>query len=198
MFKVGLTGGIASGKSAVSSWFAEKGITVIDADKIVHELYSSPTMIQAIIKALGSEYIDGSQVNRALLGEKVFRNPQARKKLEEIIHPLVKKEILAQCQAAEDRKEKIVIIDIPLLFEVGWERFVDEVWVVYVSPDIQCKRLMARNGLTAKAAEMRILSQMPIAEKAKKADRVIDNSGNWEETEKHLSQIWQEIQSKFA
>ncbi|MGI6449401.1 MAG: dephospho-CoA kinase [Desulfitobacteriia bacterium] len=194
MFKVGLTGGIASGKSSVSRWFKKKGITIIDADEIVHELYNRPALINEVEQAFGSAYLENGRVNRALLGSKVFNDPQARDRLEKIIHPLVAGEILDECRAAESSMEQFVIIDIPLLFEAGWERLVDEVWVVYVAPAKQIERLMLRNGLTEKEARARISAQMPLDEKAQKAGRVIDNSGSWEETEKQLSLIWQEIQ----
>lgn len=193
MLKAGLTGGIASGKSSVSKWFAAKGITVFDADKVVHESYLDPTVVAKIEQAFGSKYIENDQVNRSLLAAKIFSDHAAKRSLEGIIHPYVLAEMQERCKISESKSEKLIILDIPLLLEAGWERFVDEVWVVYVSFDIQLERLMLRNGFSAEEAKLRILSQMSLEEKLQKADRIIDNSGSWLETEKQLEKISEEL-----
>ncbi len=193
MFKVGLTGGIASGKTSVANWFAAKGIPVINADETAHQLMEQSSVVSAVGQELGSEYIENGKINRTLLGNRVFSDPMAKKRLEKIIHPLVAKVMKKKSTILEKEGYKVIILDVPLLFEVGWDKSIDEVWVVFVSPDIQKKRLMSRNGFNEKEAEKRIGSQMPLEEKIKRAHRIINNSGTWEETEKYLQTIWLEI-----
>lgn len=194
MLKIGLTGGIASGKSGVAKWFVDKGITVFDSDKSVHEQFTKPSVISLIKNAFGEKYIDNGVVNRALLGNTVFNDLKVKKKLEEILHPLVFEEMNKQYIKSEMRKEKVVIMDIPLLFEVSWEKYFDEVWVVYVPIDMQIQRLMSRSSLTMEDCKKRIFSQISLEEKILKADRVIDNSGSWLETEKQLLMILKELE----
>jgi len=196
LIKVGLTGGIACGKSSVANWFAEKGIPVIDADRTVHELMEQPEVVSRIEKEFGSGYLENGRINRVSLGRKVFSEPEARKRLEGILHPLTAEAILEKTSELEKQGFNIIILEVPLLFEVGWDRLVDEVWVVDVSPDIQKKRLTVRNGFSPEEAEVRIASQMPLEEKAKRAHIVINNSGTWEETQKELEAIFAEIIEK--
>jgi len=194
MLKIGLTGGIASGKSTVAKWFRERGVRVFDSDLSVHKQYRNPDVLLKIKEALGTKYFDDKgEINRALLANDVFANNVLRKKLEEIIHPLVLAEINSQCREALEKREKILILDIPLLFEVGWEKCVDQVWVVYVPPEIQVKRLMLRNGLSEAQAKLRIFSQISIEEKARRANIVINNSGTWSDTEKQLVKICKDL-----
>lgn len=196
MLKVGLTGGIASGKTSVAKWFAEQGITVFDADKTVHELFSAPFVAAEIEQTFGSGGIEDGKVNRKFLANIIFHDKKAKNKLEEMIHPFVLREMLKICAQAESANKDLIILDIPLLFEIGWDKLVDEVWVVYVPRPIQLQRLMLRNGLTEEESGQRIASQMPLEEKVKKADRVIDNSGSWSETEKKLEAIREELRKK--
>jgi dephospho-CoA kinase len=193
MLKIGLTGGIASGKTSVADWFAAKGVPVINADKTAHELMEQKAVIAELQREFGGEYIENGRVNRALLGNKVFSDPLARRKLEKIIHPLVARRMQEKSALLQEENHPCLILVIPLLFEVGWDKSVDQVWVVYVPPEIQKMRLMARNGFTGEEAEQRIASQMPIGEKAKRADVIIDNSGSWEDTEKILRNLWSEL-----
>ncbi len=196
MLKIGLTGGIASGKTSVAKWFADKGITVFDADNAVHELYSKPFMVSKVEEVFGREYIENNKINRAFLANTVFDDVKAKNKLEKIIHPFVLKKMMEKCRISQLKNEELIILDIPLLLEKDWDKYVDEVWVVYVPMNIQIQRLMQRNGLIVEEAGQRIFSQMLLDEKIKKADRVIDNSGNWSETEKQLSIIWEEFKKK--
>jgi len=193
MVKVGLTGGIASGKTSVANWFAEKGLPVINADQVVHELMALEPVISAVRREFGPEVIRDGRIDRSLLGEKVFGDAKARARLEKIIHPLTARAVEEKCAALEKEHYPLVILDVPLLFEAGWDKKVDQVWVVYVPPVVQKKRLIQRNGFSSEEAERRISSQMPLEEKTKKADIVIDNSGSWEKTEAILRKIWQEI-----
>ncbi|NBJ16277.1 MAG: dephospho-CoA kinase [Dehalobacter sp. 4CP] len=192
MIKIGLTGGIASGKTRVASWFAQKGIPVFNADDAVHRLYDGP-LIPLIGKEFGSECVRDGKIDRAELGKIIFADPEARQRLEELVHPLIRQQMQDQCLKAEIQSEKLIILDIPLLLETGWGEFVDEVWVVYVPAEIQITRLMERSGLTREEAERRLAAQMPLEDKKGKADRVIDNSRDWGETEKQLETIWKEL-----
>jgi len=178
---IGLTGGIATGKSTVSRYLEEKHqIPVLDADVYARQAVDvgSP-VLGAIVARYGAAMLnpDGS-LNRGQLGELVFHDAQEKEWLEQQIHPVVR-----QCfrQAMADLADvPIVVQAIPLLFEAGLTDQVTEIWVVACDPDQQRQRLMTRNGLTIEQAEARIASQMPLAEKIALADRVLDNSGDVE------------------
>ncbi|NLL52673.1 MAG: dephospho-CoA kinase [Peptococcaceae bacterium] len=193
MLTIGLTGGIASGKTSVANWFAARAIPIINADTTAHELMEQSAVISMLEQEFGREIIKDGKVNRALLGSRVFSDPKAKKRLEKIIHPLIRQSMQEKLASLQKQNHKLIILDIPLLFEVGWDKYVDQVWVVYVSPAIQRERLMARNGFTEQEAELRIASQMPIKEKAKRADLIIDNSGTWEQTEEYLNNLWSKL-----
>lgn len=193
MLKIGLTGGIASGKTSVANWFADRGISVFDADKVVHDLYFQEEIISLITNVFGTEYIQDGLVNRSQLGRLVFNNKEAKTMLEQIVHPYVRKEMANSIENAEREGEKIIILDLPLLFETSWTSYVDEIWVVYVPLEVQVERLMKRNNYTEEEARQRISSQLSMEYKAEKADKVIDNSVGWPETELELIKIWDEI-----
>ncbi|NLI93585.1 MAG: dephospho-CoA kinase [Peptococcaceae bacterium] len=193
MMRIGLTGGIASGKSSVAAWFRKKGISVFDADDAVHQIMAESVMISAIEKEFGSEYLINGEINRPLLALHVFQDQNMKTRLEKLLHPPVLEEMEKQCREAEKCGEKLIILDIPLLFEAGWDKFMDEIWVVYVPFSVQLERLILRNGLSGEEAERRIRSQMNLDEKAGKADRVIDNGGSREETEQQLESIWKDL-----
>jgi len=182
---VGLTGGIASGKSTVSRQLAELGCRVIDADVLAREVVApGEPALRAIVEAFGPEVLrpDGT-LDRPRLGALVFADLEKRRRLEEITHPAIRQRraaVLAELAAAGF--DGIVVQDAALLIEVGAHADVDRVVVVYVEPAVQRERLMRRDGLEAVEAERRIASQMPLAEKARLAHYVIDNSDSPEET----------------
>jgi dephospho-CoA kinase len=129
MIRIGLTGGIASGKSSVANWFREKGLTVIDADQIAHTLMADMAVISAVEQEFGAEYIENGRINRSLLGNKVFQDKEMKKRLEKLLHPLIYQEMQRQAAEAEIKKEKSVILDIPLLFEtVGTSALIKSGW----------------------------------------------------------------------
>lgn len=198
MLKIGLTGGIAAGKTSVAQWFKDKQIPVFDADQTVHELYSDPEVTEVVRKVFGWEYIQDNRVDRILLGRRVFQDPQARAKLEEIIHPLVLQKMQDKCAQAEAAGEKVIILDVPLLLEAGWEKVADLVWVVYTPVSVQLQRLMHRNELSEAEARERVATQIPLEVKVRMADTVIDNSGSWTETEEQLRDIWEELLKKMC
>ena len=188
---IGLTGSIASGKSTVSSMLKEKGYPIVDADEIARIVVEPGTAVmEAIRKEFGQEVLleDGS-LNRVELGARIFGNEDERKKLNSIIHPAIRAEMLQQKETHLAHGENTVVMDIPLLFESKLQSFVDKIIVVSVSPIVQKERLMSRNELTEKEAEDRINSQLSMDFKASIADVVIDNNGSIKETEKQLESI---------
>ncbi|MED5078370.1 dephospho-CoA kinase [Geobacillus stearothermophilus] len=190
-FTIGLTGGIASGKSTVSAMMRELGLPVIDADEAARAVVRpGEEAYRQIVAAFGPGILraDG-EIDRAKLGAIVFNDEQQRKVLNAIVHPAVRKKMLAEKEAHIRSGAKTVVLDIPLLFESGLTHWVDKVLVVYVDDDIQLRRLMARNGFTEEEALARIRSQWPMAEKVKRADAVIDNNGTIEETRRQLLAI---------
>lgn len=190
-FTIGLTGGIASGKSTVSAMMRELGLPVIDADEAARAVVRpGEEAYQQIVAAFGPGILraDG-EIDRAKLGAIVFNDEQQRKVLNAIVHPAVRKKMLAEKEAHIRSGAKTVVLDIPLLFESGLTHWVDKVLVVYVDDDVQLRRLMARNGFTEEEALARIRSQWPMAEKVKRADAVIDNNGTIEETRRQLLAI---------
>ncbi|MBU8770124.1 dephospho-CoA kinase [Cytobacillus oceanisediminis] len=188
---VGLTGGIASGKSTVSSLLIEKGYTVIDADIEARlAVEKGEEAYQEIVRHFGERVLlkDGS-IDRAELGSIIFHDEKERKALNSIVHPAVRKRMTAQKEQAISRNEQMIILDIPLLFESKLQYMCDKTLLVYADEGIQLQRLMQRNQLSEKEAMARIHSQMPLREKKALADAVIDNNGRIEETEKQLWDI---------
>lgn len=185
---IGLTGGIASGKSTVSTMCREMGIPVIDAD-IEARLAVEPgePAYKEIIAAFGENILmpDGG-IDRPALGTIIFNDNEKRLKLNSIVHPQVRKRMNLIKEEAETAGESIIILDIPLLFESRLEYMANKIIVVYVDPEVQLRRLMERNSLTKEEAEARINSQMPLREKAERADAVINNNGTLEELKQQL------------
>jgi dephospho-CoA kinase len=190
---VGLTGGIASGKSTVSRQLAELGCRVIDADVLAREVVApGQPALRAIVEAFGPEVLrpDGS-LDRPRLGALVFADLEKRRRLEEITHPAIRQrraDALAELAAAGF--DGIVVQDAALLIEVGGRADVDRLVVVDAEPGVQRERLMRRDGLDAAEAERRISSQMPLAEKVKLAHYVVDNSDSPEETAAQVRAVY--------
>jgi len=190
---VGLTGSIATGKSTVSRMFAHLGARVIDADLLAREVVMPGQAAYArIVEEFGPQVVqeDGS-LDRKALGAVVFADAAKRKRLEEITHPAIgarRERLLSALD--EEAFEGVVIWDAALLFEGGGAATMDRVVVVYVDPETERRRLMERDGLGDTDARARIASQMPIAEKAKIAHHVIDNSGTREDTERQVRTVY--------
>jgi dephospho-CoA kinase len=190
---IGLTGGIASGKSSVARLLEKLGASVVDADQLARDavLPGTPAHL-AIVASFGKEIlqVDGS-IDRERLGKIVFSDSGARKRLESIVHPAIKN--LAEERLADLRNagDGVAVYMAPLLVEVGALDRVDEVWVVYLDSARQLERLMHRDHLSQEDALRRIASQMPMDEKKKYGKVVIDNSGPWEETEHQVRSAWQ-------
>ncbi|MEW4219297.1 dephospho-CoA kinase [Rossellomorea marisflavi] len=188
---IGLTGGIASGKSTVSAFLQYKGYTIIDADlaaRMVVEV-GQPAYL-AIVEAFGKGILqENGQIDRAGLGAIIFNDQSKRNLLNGIVHPAVRSMMLSHKDEAIENGKQTVIMDIPLLFESDLTWMVDRTIVVTVEEDVQLSRLMKRNELTEEEAASRISSQLPLREKAEKADAVIDNNGSVEDTLKQVEEL---------
>lgn len=188
---IGLTGSIASGKSTVANMLKEMGFPIIDADLVARIVVEKGTAtLETIKETFGTEVIhkDGS-LNREVLGEIIFSNPSKRKRLNDIMHPAIRAEMLAQKERLVQQGYPVIIMDIPLLFESRLQSFVDKVLVVTVTEQTQLERLMSRNGFTQEEAKLRIQSQLPLSVKEKGADAVIYNNGTIEETKQQLIKV---------
>ncbi|MED4599169.1 dephospho-CoA kinase [Paenibacillus validus] len=192
---IGLTGGIACGKSTVAAMLVRRGALLVDADRIAREVVEPGTPVLAkVIERFGADLLqeDGS-LNRKKLGERIFGDPEARRDLEGLLHPSIRATMRERMRAYENEfPDRLVVVDIPLLYESGLQSMVERVMVVYVPREVQLMRLMARDGLSPEQAEQRLQSQMPIEEKRRLADIVIDNTGSLEETEKQIEAFWKE------
>ncbi len=192
MIRVGLTGGIASGKSTVSAIFRHAGAQIIDADQIAREVVQKGLPAwQKIVAHFGPRVLmaDG-QLDRAILADVVFNDPLQKRHLNAIVHPHVSrktKELMEKLERTQPNG--VVVLDVPLLYEVGMEKDLDKIIVVYVPESVQLDRLMQRDGLSEQAARARIRAQMPIEEKRRRADIVIDNSGSLEATQDEALKI---------
>ncbi|HDF6980772.1 TPA: dephospho-CoA kinase [Staphylococcus aureus] len=190
---IGLTGGIASGKSTVSELLSVFGFKVVDADKAAREAVKKGSKgLAQVREVFGDEAIDeNGEMNRRYMGDLVFNHPEKRLELNAIIHPIVR-DIMEEEKQEYLKQGYNVIMDIPLLFENELENTVDEVWVVYTSESIQMDRLMQRNNLSLEDAKARVYSQISIDKKSRMADHVIDNLGGKLELKQNLERLLEE------
>ena len=196
MLKVGLTGGIASGKSTVSRIFASFGAKVLDADEVAREvlLPGQPAWTK-LRRAFGQEFFhsDGT-VKRKQLRKLVFADPEKRSQLNAIVHPEVMKEINRRSEILSSSVQTgVLLVDVPLLLEVGVANRFDKVVVVYVSKSVQINRLQQRDGISEEEAKQSLKAQMALSKKVEQADYVIDNSGTLDETQAQVQRVWQEL-----
>ncbi len=183
-YVLGLTGGIACGKSYVARLLRQCGIPVLDADAISRSLTADHgEALPAIRAAFGDQVFDGDVLNRRALGNLVFSDAAARRRLEEILHPMI---IGRMRRETEDADAALVAWDVPLLYETGMDAQCNEVWCVSVPPGMQIRRIMRRDGLSRTQAAQRVQSQMPLAEKRRRADHVIDTSVNYRSTNRRV------------
>ncbi|CAM4704591.1 unnamed protein product [Caretta caretta] len=213
MFLVGLSGGIASGKSTVVAVFRELGCAVIDADVIARQVVQPRFLAyQQIVHYFGNEILlESGEINREALGNIIFSHPEKRQLLNSITHPKIQKEMLKQIFKYFVLGYRYVILDIPLLFETNTvTKFMKHTVLVYrcfseavshshpgSDPQTQLSRLMKRNGLAQTEAEARIASQLPLDEKCKLADHVIDNSGDWESTRRQVLRLHSQLEDSL-
>ncbi|MBW6489129.1 dephospho-CoA kinase [Sulfurimonas sp.] len=192
-YAIALTGGIATGKSTVASLLALNGMRVIDADTISHEILDASC--EWVRENFGDEFVEGTKVNRAKLGQLIFSNSEAKKKLEVFLHPKIRAEIEQRSIKQESFKFPY-LIDIPLFFE-NRAYDIKESVVVYVPKDIQLERFMKRNGYSKEESLRRIESQMDIEEKRKRATWVIDNSKDLRHLQRECEEFVEKIKAKY-
>ena len=201
MLIAGLTGGIASGKSTVSGFLKEAGAVIVDADKIArHVVQKGQPAWQKIVDVFGSSILlpDG-EIDRSLLGDIIFHDPEQKQALNRIVHPEVFSENATRLREIEkNQPDAIVILDVPLLIESGMDVGLSEIIVVYIPESLQIQRLMKRDALTPARALARIGSQMPIEEKKKRATLLIDNSGSLEDTRKQTLRIYRLLKDSLT
>jgi dephospho-CoA kinase len=197
MLVVGLTGGIASGKSTVSRYLQEVGIPVICADELAREAVKpgSPGL-EEIRRVFGDEVVDkDGNLDRKAVGRIVFGDESKRKVLESIIHPRVAEEKDRIMTVLEEQGNSMVVVDVALLYETGWQRHFDLVIVVYVPKDTQEERLMSRDRISREAAASRIGAQLPIQKKKEMADRIVDNTGDLAHTYAQVERLLEELRT---
>ncbi|UTR05274.1 dephospho-CoA kinase [Alkalihalobacillus sp. LMS6] len=193
---IGLTGGIASGKSFVSTYLSEKGLPIIDADKIARQVVEPGTpALEQIVNQFGEKILqtDG-HLDRKALGSIVFASEEKRNQLNRIVHPAVREKMLHDAAAYKEEGHDTIIFDIPLLVESHLFHLVDQVWIVYVDEETQLTRLMERDGSTREEALQRIRAQIPLDQKIQYGDQVIKNSGTKQETAQQIDQLLRELQ----
>ena len=194
---IGLTGGIATGKSTVAALLAGLGAVVVDSDRVAREVVAPGTPgLAAIAESFGPGFLNAAgSLDRDRLSAAVFADPGRRRRLEEITHPLIRARTAELVAAAAETLPPLVAVDIPLLFETGHrEDFPDGVMLVYAEPALQIRRLMEREKLDAEAAAQRLAAQWPIADKRPLATWVIDNSGDLEATAAQVRSWWRRLE----
>lgn len=188
---IGITGSIACGKSLVSNYLQEKGYTIIDADKIGHMALENDEVKKQLVNKFGKSILKDNEVNRVTLGKLVFEKNENLKELNNIIHPQIRKNISEQLQV--HKNEKLVFVDVPLLFEAKFDDLVEKIIVISLDEKIQLERLMNRNSLSKEEALQRIKSQIPVREKEKLGDYVVDNSFTQENTYNQVDRILEKL-----
>ena len=197
MVVIGITGGIGVGKSTVAKMVEELGAVSIDADRVAHDVMQPRKLAwRQILEQFGRDLINNEQdvrINRNKLAARVFAEPQAREALEAIIHPRVSRHIKDRVHRLKrNRRVRMVVLDVPLLFETGSQQFVDEVVVVTAEPTVVRTRLQKR-GLSEHEAAQRQAAQWDVSAKVALADRVIDNSGTSEQTRRQVKELWDQL-----
>jgi dephospho-CoA kinase len=193
---IGLTGGIATGKSTVSAILKKAGAEIIDADRIAREVVKKGLpAYREIVENFGETVLlSNGEINRSVLGDLIFNDPRKKQLLNRIVHPHVRRETNRQLKDMENSSpDTIAVLDIPLLFEAEMHKDLSEVIVVYAPEHIQIKRLMKRDNISEADAVARVRSQMPIEEKKNRATIVIDNSGTMQDTRKQTLEIFKTL-----
>ncbi len=191
---IGLTGGAGSGKSTVAAMLRELGAVVVDADEAAHAVYEPGTPgFDAIVREFGVEFVRDGTVDRARLGDLVFKDADARRRLNAVVHPLVRDWMAERTAEAVQAGTEVVVQDVPLIFENGLEPLYSAVVMVYVPEELQVKRLVDGRGLNEERARAIVASQMPIEDKKRKAHHVIDNSGSIDDTREQVQRLWWEL-----
>ncbi len=195
MLKVAITGGVGSGKSTVARMFKELGAVVLDADEAARAVVApAQPAWEELRRAFGPEFFrfDGS-LDRARMAHLVFNDPEARRRLNDIVHPQVAREMARRLQELEQRGEKLVLVEVPLLFEAGLEGSYQRIIVVYAEPREREERLQVRDHRPGGEIAGILQAQWPLEEKRRRADYVVDNRGSFKDTRRQVSQIWRKL-----
>ena len=194
---IGITGGIASGKSIVTEFLRQQGYQVIDADQVVHELQEpGGRLYQALLSAFGSAILrEDGRLDRPKLGAMIFGNPQLLEQSSQIQNQIIREELAGRRDMLAET-EDIFFMDLPLLFELQYEEWFDQIWLVDVTVETQLSRLMSRNALSQEEAEKRIAAQLSLREKRKRADVLIDNNGSLEATRQQIRDALQKLERR--
>ncbi len=193
---IGLTGGIGSGKSTVSRFLAELGAVILDTDKIGHEAFKPDTEIwRKVVAAFGRQILtpDGN-IDRRKLGETVFGNPESLSQLNQTMHPRMYNMVKAQLEEYRQQGTRVAVLEAPLLLEAGWTSLVDEIWVTTAPEATVLKRLEERSGMSQAESLTRIRSQLPSAERVRRADVVINTDCDLDELKSKVKELWQRLE----
>jgi dephospho-CoA kinase len=196
MLKIGLTGSIGMGKSTTAKLFAEAGVAVNDSDAVVHDLYAGEAA--PLVDAAFPGTMKNGAVDRQELGRQLAQNPDGFKRLEQIVHPLVRKRESEFLDRQQQAGVDMVLLDIPLLFETGAEQRVDAIVVVSANPQIQRERVLARPNMTEEKFNMILSRQTPDAEKRRRADYIVDTSHEIEAARKQVAEIIADLKRRIA
>ena len=194
---IGITGGIASGKSTVTEFLRQQGYQVIDADQVVHELQEpGGRLYQALLSTFGPAILqEDGRLDRPKLGAMIFGNPDLLAQSSQLQNEIIREELAGRRDLLAEM-EDIFFMDLPLLFELQYEDWFDQIWLVDVTEKTQLSRLMTRNALSQEEAEKRIAAQLSLQEKRKRADVLIDNNGSLEETRQQLRDALQKLERR--
>jgi len=198
MIVIGITGGIASGKSTVSRMLSELGAVVIDADKVGHEAFRPHTEAwRKVVAAFGKGIMgQNDEIDHSKLAQLVFNDPKALKRLNRIMHPLMHEIVRQKIEALRNQGVEVVVLEATLLIEARWTDLVDQVWVTITSEAAVVNRLVSQKGFTEEQARARIKSQTPIAQRAKNADVVIENDSDMNTLRKKVEGLWLRLRSR--
>ena len=194
---IGITGGIASGKSTVTEFLRQQGYQVIDADQLVHELQEpGGRLYQALLSAFGSAIVqEDGRLDRPKLGTMIFGNPDLLAQSSQIQNQIIREELASRRDLLAET-EAVFFMDLPLLFELEYDNWFDQIWLVDVTEETQLNRLMARNALSQEEAEKRIAAQLSLQEKRKRANVLIENNGSLEETRQQIRDALQKLERR--
>ncbi|KRL92235.1 dephospho-CoA kinase [Limosilactobacillus equigenerosi] len=197
---IGLTGGIATGKSTVAKLLHQAGWPVIDADQVAREVVEPGTVgLAKLQQAFGTQIITaGGTLDRAKLSQIIFQAAEQRQRLNTILHPLIEQAVDQQLSQFQRLQTPVVVLDVPLLYESGWDKKCDQVWVVATDETTQLQRLMARNHLQREEAQARINAQLPLSQKCQAATVVINNQGDQVALQKQVTELMRQVTEAMA
>lgn len=200
MFVIGLTGGIGSGKSTVSEMLRAKGAVVISADLVGHEVYRPGTAVwEEVVAAFGRDVLTADrEIDRRKLGSIVFADPEARRRLNAMTHPPMRRVMAERLDDLRRQGVRVAVLEAALLIEAGWVDLADEVWLTLVGPAEAAQRLMARSGLSREEAEARIASQLSDQERLEHADVVIDTDCSLADVARRVDELWDGLMARLT